>query len=241
MGTACGLARATTSPWFGWRPGRGHAASPPLVNSLTEQRVRRYPSEPVTTAVRTPSHRSAFSAAFLSFLFPGLGQAYAGAYARAIALAVPPLIALAITIGLFLSNGLLDFGLWVGQTSVLGPLAILNVMLLAYRAFASLDAYRIAVEPATPSTTGLRRIGRKPGQLDPLSIAGLGLILVILVSGHVIVGYWDLKFYNLTKDVHAPVVIDTSTPDIAVESLEPEPTTVTFPPQETFAPAPTIA
>jgi LCP family protein required for cell wall assembly len=162
-----------------------------------------------------------------------LGQAYAGAHVRGIALAVPPVIALAVMIGLFLSQGAVDFGLWIAQTSVLGPLAILNVVLLAYRAVASVDAYRLAVEPAT---SGLHRIGRKPGQLDPLSIAGLTVILVVLVAGHVIVGYWDLKFYNAARDTHTALVLDTSTPDI---SATPEPT-LSFPPQQTFEPAPTV-
>ena len=202
---------------------------------MTKQLVRGYPNEPVTTAVRTPSHRSAFSAAFLSFLFPGLGQAYAGAYVRGIVLAVPPLIALAIMIVLFLAQGAVDFGLWIGQTSVLGPLAILNVILLAYRAVASIDAYRLAVEPATPSTTGTRRVGRRPGQLDPISIAGLGMILVVLVAGHVIVGYWDLKFYNAAKDIHTALVFDTPSPDASVTAVP----TLSFPPQLTYAPLPT--
>ncbi len=190
----------------------------------------------MTTAVRSPSRRSAFSAAFLSFLFPGLGQAYAGAYVRGLALAAPPLIALAISIIYLLSSGIVDFGLWISQSSVLGPLAIANVVLLAYRALACVDAYRLAIDPAVP---GVRRIGRRRGQIDPLSIAGLGLILAILVSGHVLVGYWDLKFYNLTTEIHAPLVIEQPTPGPSATSATPSPT-LTFPPQETPAPAATI-
>jgi hypothetical protein len=37
-----------------------------------------------------PTARSSFAAAFLSFLFPGLGQAYAGAWERALAFAAIP-------------------------------------------------------------------------------------------------------------------------------------------------------
>ena len=213
---------------------RGGAALP--FDSTTRERVHGYPTEPVTTAVRTPPHRSAFSAAFLSFLFPGLGQAYAGAYARGAAFALPALIGTAVVLGLYLNYGLVDFGLWLGQTSVLGPFAVLNAILLAYRAVGSVDAYRLAVEPPVAGSAGLsRRIGRRPGQVDPLSLAGVAAILVVLVAGHVIVGYWDLRLYNLAKDVHSPVAIATSSPGV---SAEPEPT-VTFPPQETFAPQPT--
>ena len=203
---------------------------------MAKQCVRGYPNEPVTTTVRSPSHRSAFSAAFLSFLFPGLGQAYAGAYVRGLALAAPLLIAAAILVVYVLASGIVDFGLWLSQSSVLGPLAIVNIVLLAYRALACLDAYRLAIEPAAPSAAGIRRFGRKSGQIDPLSIIGLGLILAILVSGHIIVGYWDLKFYNVTREIHAPLVIEQPT---LGPSASPEPT-VTFPPQETLAPAATI-
>jgi LCP family protein required for cell wall assembly len=189
----------------------------------------------VTTAVRSPSRRSAFSGAFLSFIFPGLGQVYEGAYVRGLVLAAPVLIAVAIALVYVLTSGIVDFGLWLSQSSVLGPLAIANVVLLAYRALASLDAYRLAIEPAAPAS-GMRRIGLKPGQIDPLSLIGLGMILAILVSGHVIVGYWDLKFYNATRQIHAPLVIEQSTPG---PSATPEPT-LTFPPQETLAPAATI-
>ena len=170
---ACGLARRRPRP--GRPTGRRGRALPPRVDSVTKQCVRGYPSEPVTTAVRSPSRRSAFSAAFLSFIFPGLGQAYAGAYVRGLVLAAPLLIAVAISLVYVLTSGIIDFGLWISQSSVLGPLAIVNVVLLAYRALACLDAYRLAIEPAAPPAAGIRRIGRKSGQIDPLSIIGLRL------------------------------------------------------------------
>src|SRR4051812_8870457 len=43
-----------------------------------------------------PRTRSAFAAAFLSLIFPGLGHAYAGAPMRAIGFAAPPLLAIAL-------------------------------------------------------------------------------------------------------------------------------------------------
>ena len=211
---------------------------------MTKLRVRGYPNGQVTSTVR-PTHRSAFSGAFLSFLVPGLGQAYAGRYVRALAFVIPPLFALAVMVALFLSYGLVDFGLWVGQTSVLGPLAIVNVVLMAYRAIAAMDAYLLLVAARPEGTPrGPRRIGRGPGKVDPFSVAGLALILVVLVSGHAIAGYWDLKLYNAAVDIHAPVVIDTATDtpgdtSIPGETVEPEPS-ITFLPQETPAPAATI-
>ena len=48
---------------------------------------------------RRPRQRSAFAAAFLSLLFPGLGHAYAGAYPRALAFAAAPLLIVALVGG----------------------------------------------------------------------------------------------------------------------------------------------
>ena len=61
------------------------------------------------------------------------------------------------------------------------------------------------------------------------------MILVVLVAGHVIVGYWDLKFYNAAKDIHTALVFDTPSPDASV-TAEP---TLSFPPQLTYSPLPT--
>ena len=46
-----------------------------------------------------PRARSPFAAAFLSLLFPGLGQLYAGAPLRALAFAAGPILALALAAG----------------------------------------------------------------------------------------------------------------------------------------------
>ena len=49
-----------------------------------------------------PRAVSPFTAAFLSLLFPGLGQAYAGAYARALGFAAVPILLIALGAGVFL-------------------------------------------------------------------------------------------------------------------------------------------
>ena len=51
-------------------------------------------------APASPRHRSPFVAAFLSFLFPGLGQAYAGFLMRGLALAAPMVLLVALLAGL---------------------------------------------------------------------------------------------------------------------------------------------
>jgi LCP family protein required for cell wall assembly len=192
----------------------------------------------VTTSARQQPRRSAFAAAFLSLLFPGLGQAYARAYVRAIALAAPFVLAILAAAAIVAVNGLVWFGLWIGQTSVLGPIAFVNIALGGYRAFAALDAYRLPLEPADPEQSIVHRVGTRKGQVHPASIAGLLAILVVLVSGHVFVAYWDLRLYKLEEDISKPIVIDTSTP-APDDTPEPVPS-VSFPDQMTFEPAPTI-
>ena len=46
-----------------------------------------------------PRARSAFTAAFLSLIFPGLGHAYAGAWYRALGFAAVPFLFLALMLG----------------------------------------------------------------------------------------------------------------------------------------------
>jgi LCP family protein required for cell wall assembly len=195
----------------------------------------------VAQSVRSNPRRSAFAAAFLSFVLPGLGHVYAGAYARACAFAAPAFGILGVLVAVFTHYGLRDFGLWVGQTSVLGPLIVVNLVILAYRAMATADAYRLVIG----RNWGTHDSGRwdsieetsPPPRLrvNPLSLAGLGLILSVTVAGHVVIGYWDLRLYNTLQTIYSPVVIDTSTSD---QSAEPEPT-VTFEPQQTIPPAST--
>jgi len=56
-------------------------------------------SRAMSTPQRAPRSRSPFAAAFLSLLFPGLGQWYAGATMRALAFAAVPILAIALLAG----------------------------------------------------------------------------------------------------------------------------------------------
>ncbi|HEY6057438.1 MAG TPA: hypothetical protein VIV06_05360, partial [Candidatus Limnocylindrales bacterium] len=53
-----------------------------------------------------PRARSAFAAAFLSLIFPGLGHAYSGARERALGFAAAPLLLIALVAGLAISTGI---------------------------------------------------------------------------------------------------------------------------------------
>jgi len=89
---------------------------------------------------------SAVIAAVLSFLWPGLGQAWVGARRRALIFAVPMMLLLAAGLVLMLTSGgrgLFYLGILV-QPGVLLALLALNVVLLGYRVVAIVDAYRLA-------------------------------------------------------------------------------------------------
>src|SRR5215470_7570596 len=75
-----------------------------------------------------PRARSPFAAAFLSLIFPGLGQLYAGAPTRALAFAAAPILFIALVLNPF----------------VLSSVFVLNLIVLAYRFVAIVDAYRVA-------------------------------------------------------------------------------------------------
>ncbi|HEX7491829.1 MAG TPA: LCP family protein [Candidatus Limnocylindrales bacterium] len=202
----------------------------------------------MTTSIRPApqsfSQRSAFAAAFLTFVFPGLGHVYARAYKRALVFGALPLLALAEFTGQAIHLGVRDFALWVGQTAVLGPLAVANVVVLGYRVWATVDAYAVALDAGAAPEGGVDRTGsprsarrfRLPHvPVNPLSLAGLAAILVVMAAGHVLAGYWDSRFLKLATDTHSPIVIAAETPDpsmgpapspaIAADvSLRPQPT-----------------
>ena len=87
---------------------------------------------------------SAVLAAALSFLWPGLGQGWAGARRRALLFAAPMMLLVAAALLVLLVQGRARaFGLLL-QPGVLLVLLGLNVVVLAYRLLAIVDAYRVA-------------------------------------------------------------------------------------------------
>jgi hypothetical protein len=99
-------------------------------------------------------------AAALSFLVPGLGQLALGRHRRGIAFAAPAALLLGMAIAaLTLGRGtLLELVL---QPGVILLLVVLNIAVLAYRAVAILDAWRIARASRTARERMTNR-GRAP-------------------------------------------------------------------------------
>ncbi len=120
--------------------------------------------------------RSAFAAAFLSFLFPGLGHAYLGRWLRAILWAALPLIGLAFVIGRAVTGSRDELIELAADPDVLNFVLVFLVLDVIYRLIAVLDAYRLALDGSVGSA-GTRA----------LSAAGLLALVVVLVGSHVAV------------------------------------------------------
>jgi LCP family protein required for cell wall assembly len=192
--------------------------------------------------------RSAFTAAFLSLVFPGLGHAYARAWHRALGFAAPPFLLLALLLGVAVAyrvEGVLGVVL---QPPVLVAILVGNVVALLYRIVAAIDAYRV-VTFLNRWDEGAGRLGPSRVVLAPLSIAGLLAVLLVMSGAHVAVGYYDLQALDLVSGVFNPDdgdptldPDDTAAPGSGAPGNATDPPIVTAPPGATTAPVdPTFA
>jgi len=185
---------------------------------------------------RPPRRPSPFAAAFLSLLFPGLGQAYAGAYMRAIAFAALPLLGTALTAGLLVSGATRDaLKVSVFDPAVLQALLIADLAVLLYRAVAVIDAYHEAILAGGPTT----RLGRPRIRLSLVSLAGLLAVLAVLSMGHVALARYDRIAYDTITAITSESGDETET------GTSPAPGTTATPaatpePGATETPRPTI-
>jgi len=128
-----------------------------------------------STDVAVRPRRSAFAAAFLSFLFPGLGHAYIGRWLRALLWAVLPILGIAAAAGLALSPDRSDYLTVLADPDVLVGVLLFLVFDFFYRLIALLDAYRLASDP---------EVGNAASRM--LSAAGLVAVIAVLAGSHVV-------------------------------------------------------
>jgi len=138
-----------------------------------------------------PRARSPFAAAFLSLLFPGLGQWYAGATVRALAFAAAPILLIALMAGVGLRMDRIALLGLVFDPNVLNAVFVLNVVILIYRVVAIVDAYRVAEFMNAQSASGDGRAGKARLRRNPLSIAGLIAVILVMAASHVVVARYD--------------------------------------------------
>jgi LCP family protein required for cell wall assembly len=139
-----------------------------------------------------PRARSPFAAAFLSLIFPGLGQLYAGAPMRALAFAAAPILALALGAGMVLRVDHIALLGFLIDPTVLDAVFVINLGILIYRLVAIVDAYRVAEYLNAASASGDGRAGRARIGRNPLSIAGLLAIVLVMAGSHVVVARYDV-------------------------------------------------
>ncbi len=111
---------------------------------------------------------------------------------RALAFAAAPilLIALVAGVGLRLSRVEL-FGL-VLNPFVLSSVFVLNLVVLVYRLVAIVDAYRVAEYMNLHAGGGDGRLAGSRRARNPLSIAGLLAVLLVMAGSHVVVARYDM-------------------------------------------------
>jgi len=196
----------------GWRVGRNGAARSGTVRSAPETgpSILRAMQSPQETR---PRARSPFTAAFLSLLFPGLGHAYAGAYQRALGFAAIPFLLLALVAGFALRLDAVQLGGMLLLPPVLPGIFVLNLVLLVYRLIAVVDAYRVTSYLNAYAASGGGRLGRPRVPVNPLSIAGLLAVLLVLAGGHVVVARYDLVAMSAADCIFNPEVDCTDSPD----------------------------
>jgi polyisoprenyl-teichoic acid--peptidoglycan teichoic acid transferase len=177
---------------------------------------------------------SAFAAAFLSALLPGLGQAYLGRWARALAWVAPTILGLALVVGIWRSMGSKDFGAQFADPAwQLTAMAIIAIHLV-YSLLSALDAFRIARAGSVTSNAPALRLG---------SLGGLAAVLLVFVFAHVA---FAAPFYSAYGVVQAITNPDDNQPlpsnDTSLLPPTAAPTATPLPgetPGPTATPAPT--
>jgi LCP family protein required for cell wall assembly len=156
--------------------------------------------QPQESAPRRPSP---FVAAFLSLIFPGLGHAYAGAYRRALMFATVPILALALVGGVVLRMDRIQLLGFVVQPWMLGSILALDLLAFAYRLLATVDAWRVARYLDAYAVSGEGRLGLPRIGAQPVALAGLIAVVLVMAGAHVAVARYDLeamRFINCVFD-----------------------------------------
>ena len=158
-----------------------------------------------------PRARSPFVAAFLSLIFPGLGHLYAGATQRALLFAAPPILLFALLGGVVVR---LDrFELLGAFLGMVGAIFMFNIVALVYRLVAIIDSYRVTEYLNAHAASGDGRLGRARLPRNPLSIAGLAAVVLVMAGAHVVVARYDL----LAQDALGSCIFVTEGSDAGCE------------------------
>src|SRR6267142_1478006 len=142
--------------------------------------------------VAPPRARSPFAAAFLSLLFPGLGHLYAGAPTRALAFAAAPILLIALGAGVVLRMDRIALLGVVLNPFLLSSIFVVNLIALLYRLVAIIDAFRVTQFINAHAAAGDGRLGPARLPRQPLSVAGLLAVVLVMAGSHVVVARYDV-------------------------------------------------
>jgi hypothetical protein len=147
----------------------------------------RYPARPPAAGPR----RSPGIAAFLSFLVPGLGTAWAGQRDRGIRISLPfvALVVIVLLVAL-VAGGLTGLAGLVVQPSVLLVIVVLDLAYLVYRSWAIVDGFRVARGPRA-----------RHGSTAAGGMIVVAVLLAITVATHGAVAYVGWNAYDLVTGV----------------------------------------
>lgn len=198
-----------------------------------------------------PRRRSAFVAAFLSLLFPGLGHAYLGAQRRALGFAAPPILVGALVTGIAVRLDLFELAGVAIQEWFISAVFVVNLVALAYRAAAIVDAWRIA-RWLQGAEMGGERFGVAGGRASArprvatkrvASVAGLAAVLLVMATLHVVVARYDVLLATTTACIFDPesTECDAGAAASATPSGDPTNSAPTLEPSAIGRPIPTAS
>ncbi len=163
--------------------------------------------------------RSAFAAAFLSLILPGLGHAYLGRWLRALAWVSLPVIVFAAVMGMGVSVGWRDLAARLIDPDVLVGVVGFLIIDLVYRLLAMLDAYRLGTDAA---------VGSRSTRM--LSGVGLAALVIVLVGSHLTLAQpvlfardtlTDLTDSGDTSEIISPEDLARAGPDLVLRTQDP--------------------
>ncbi|MFI5259793.1 MAG: LCP family protein [Candidatus Limnocylindrales bacterium] len=146
--------------------------------------------------------QSPAAAAFLSFVFPGWGQAAAGNRRRGLLVAIPALTltVAAVLVFVFARHQILDS---LFSQNALTSFLLLDVVILLYRLWSIVDAYSIA-SPAGPKPQPGDKVQTKlPARRarQPLTAVVLGAVMVATIGTHLAFGAVDVEYRDAISSI----------------------------------------
>ncbi|CAN5763780.1 hypothetical protein BH24CHL6_BH24CHL6_15840 [soil metagenome] len=161
----------------------------------------------MTSQREGPASPSAATAAFLSFLFPGLGQGYLRQARAALVFAVP-VVGVAIVVALYLSDGLTYAALRLLEPTVALVATVAIVQLGIWRAFSVLHAWQV-------------------GRRTRLGVIVIPVLVAVIALSHGVGALYTFNFMQAGERIFTPdVALDTDLWPDGPDSDFPPPTNV---------------